>query len=139
MKKNIKWIALFAVIAVGVFAVGYKVGVGAATDQPGSAGDPVITKSYLDSKIAEFNSANVYQQITLGTGSTLTAPSGTTFVVTSGAGKATAAISDISAGSNLASGKAITKHHSYLIRTNSTGITATSDCKVYIIGNYEIN
>ena len=91
MKKNIKWIALLAVVAIGVFVVGYQVGAGAAGNQPGSAG------------------------------------------------KATAALSDTSAGSNLASGKAITKHHSYLVRTNATGITATSDCKVYIIGNYEIN
>ncbi|MCR4716405.1 MAG: hypothetical protein K5656_04410 [Lachnospiraceae bacterium] len=121
-----------------IFAVGYGVGAGAASNQPGSAGDPVITKSYLDTRITEFNKQAGFKEVTLDSGSVLKCSKGSTFIVVSGSGKSTGALVDISLGSALASSKAVTKNHSYLVKKASTGVKATADCTVYVCGVYEI-
>ncbi len=136
MKK--RKVLVFALALIVVFGAGLGIGGYAATNQPGSAADPVITKSYLDSKISEFNKASTFKDVTLVSGSTLSLAKGATFVVVSGSGKSTAGLSDITLGKALAKGKAVNKNHNYLVKSASTGIKATSDSVVYVCGEYTI-
>ena len=136
MKK--RKVLVFALALILVFGAGVGIGGYAATNQPGSAGDPVITKSYLDSKISEFNKATTYKEITLNSGKSLNLGKGATFLITAGSGKATGNLVDLSKGAALAKGKAVTKYHNYVVKVASTGLKATADCTVYVCGEYEI-
>ena len=125
------------VLGVGlVFGAGMVAG--AAGTEPGSNGDPLITKSYLDEQIAQIDKESAFKPITVGSGKKLSCDAGTQIVIVSGAGKATGALSDTTKGEKLQKGKKAECNHMCLTISNNTGIKMSKSAKVLVNGSYEI-
>ncbi|MEI8215854.1 MAG: hypothetical protein WCF96_02035 [Eubacteriales bacterium] len=123
----------------------------AATYPPGSTEDPVVTKSYVDSKLAELESklggttgsANAYTPLQITQGKTLLGGEGTEIIFRSG--EATAidngqnGISDITGAKDLRTGESLTLNHLIVIpKEDGRGINASTDIWVLIKGKYTI-
>lgn len=131
MKKSV--IISIAILLVMVFGLSMAM---AATDQPGSESDPVVTKSYVDSKTS-------YSPISLTQGQRLIGGEGTEIILRSG--EATAidnganGISDLTAGLDLMTGSQVGTNHLLLVpRSDGRGILATTDIWVMVRGTYTI-
>jgi 6-phosphogluconolactonase/glucosamine-6-phosphate isomerase/deaminase len=134
MKK--KMIALVTLAAVLLFGAG--VAVGAAGNEPGSSTDPLVSKSYVDSKVATVTKSSGYREVTLSKGKQLVCDAGTQLVVVSGTAKATAVLSDITQGSALSKNKQVSANHSYIVTKDNSGIKATKSTTVFVFGTYSI-
>ncbi|QAT42575.1 hypothetical protein [Aminipila luticellarii] len=131
MKKSI----IISIVTILVLVFGISMAM-AATDQPGSESDPVVTKSYVDSRTS-------YSPISLTAGQKLIGGEGTEIILRSG--EATAidnganGVSDLTAGTDLTTGSQVAVNHLLLVpRNDDRGITATTDIWVMIRGTYTI-
>lgn len=133
------------VIVISVFAV--TVAAAAAADTPGSEGDPVVTKSYVDSQIAQMKGSGAesgaYVVVQVSAGQRLLGKSGTEIILRSG--EATAidnganGISDMTAGKDLMTGQSIGQNHLLLVpRDDGRGIQAITDIFAMVRGAYSI-
>ncbi len=133
------------VIVFSVFAV--TVAAAAAADTPGSEGDPIVTKSYVDSQIARISgsgtAAGTYVVVEVRAGQKLLGKSGTEIILRSG--EATAidnganGVSDITAGKDLMTGQSVGQNHLLLVpKDDGRGIQATTDLFVMVRGAYSI-
>ena len=133
------------VVIAAVFAM--TVAAAAAADTPGSEGDPVVTKSYVDSQIAQLKSGGVssgtYKAVQLTAGQRLIGGEGTEVILRSG--EATAidnganGVSDVTAGSDLMTGQSIGLNHLLLIpRNDGRGLQAHTEAYVMVRGSYTI-
>lgn len=140
-----KRIAAGLVIVFSVFAV--TVAVAAAADTPGSEGDPVVTKSYVDSQIAQLKSSgtasDTYVVVEVKAGQKVLGKSGTEIILRSG--EATAidnganGVSDMTAGTDLMTGQSIGQNHLLLVpKDDGRGIQAITDLFVMARGAYSI-
>lgn len=107
------------------------------TSVPGSTEDPVVTKSYVDSKLA-------YAVLHLLEGQALIGGEGTEIIVRSGEVKAIDngidGISDITAAMDLKSGTICKANHLLLVpRNDGRGITAVTEAYIMIRGPYTLN
>lgn len=134
--KNKKMLITLLLVAFVIFGAGFAVG--AVTAEPGSNEDPLITKSYLDTRIAEFNKDIGYQKITVSKGRSLACVAGTQIIMTSGTAKANAALMDTTTGKKTSKSKKLTKNHSLLVTKDNTTIKASGSCVVYVLGNYTL-
>ena len=116
------------------FLVGLTVGrLGQASDVlPGSPGDPLITRSYLE----QYVTLNVVE---LGAGQRLIAEAGTEIVLRSG--RATAidgpkgGLSNVTAGRDLRMGEEIPLNHLLIVpRSDGRGVLATTDVFLMVRG-----
>lgn len=131
-----KWMLGIVLSVVLVFGAG--VAVGAAGTEPGSNSDPLITKSYLDSRMANVTAECSYQEVTLSKGKKLVCPKGTQIVLISGSAQTTASLSDITVGQRVAKNKAVSANHSCLVTKDSTGVKASKSCTLFVAGEYKI-
>ncbi|HYE67861.1 MAG TPA: hypothetical protein VEA58_04570 [Anaerovoracaceae bacterium] len=132
------------VIVFSVFAV--TVAVAAAADTPGSEGDPVVTKSYVDSQIAQIKSSgasDAYVVVEVKAGQKVLGKSGTEIILRSG--EATAidnganGVSDITEGKDLMTGQSIGQNHLLLVpKEDGRGLQAITDLFVMVRGAYSI-
>lgn len=133
------------VIVFSVFAV--TIAVAAAADTPGSEGDPVVTKSYVDSQIAQIKSSgtasDTYVVVEVKAGQKVLGKSGTEIILRSG--EATAidnganGVSDMTAGKDLMTGQSIGQNHLLLVpKDDGRGIQAITDLFVMVRGAYSI-
>ena len=133
------------VIVFSVFAV--TVAAAAAADTPGTEGDPIVTKSYVDSQIARISSGGTasatYVVVEVSAGQKLLGKSGTEIILRSG--EATAidnganGVSDITAGKDLMTGQSVGQNHLLLVpKDDGRGIQATTDLFVMVRGAYSI-
>ncbi len=133
------------VIVISVFAV--TVAAAAAADTPGSEGDPVVTKSYVDSQIAQLSgsgaASNSYVVVQVGVGQKLLGKGGTEIILRSG--EATAidnganGVSDMTAGKDLMTGQSVGQNHLLLVpKDDGRGIQALTDLFVMVRGAYTI-
>lgn len=133
------------VIVFSVFAV--TVAAAAAADTPGSEGDPVVTKSYVDTQIAKLKgggtASDTYVVAELKAGQRLLGKGGTEIILRSG--EATAidnganGVSDITAGKDLMTGQSIGQNHLLLVpKDDGRGIQAITDLFVMVRGSYTI-
>lgn len=141
MKK--KWI--LALVVVMVLAAGAA----AFAADPGSAEDPVVTKSYVDAQIAAAleelgGSGAVFTAVNVTAGSSLIGGGGTELVLRSG--EATAidngidGVSDLTGAKDLKGDAPITTNHLLLVpRDDGRGIKAVTDIWVMVKGTYTIN
>jgi len=140
-----KRIAAGLVIIFSVFAV--TVAVAAAADTPGSEGDPVVTKSYVDSQIAQLKgsgaASETYVVVDVKAGQKVLGKSGTEIILRSG--EATAidnganGVSDITAGKDMMTGQSIGQNHLLLVpKDDGRGILAITDIFVMVRGAYSI-
>lgn len=128
-----KKIIVIATSCVLILGLGLASG---AVSTPGSETDPVVTKSYVDSKVS-------YQPVRLEAGQKLIGDEGTEVILRSG--DATAidnganGVSDITAGSDLMTGNRVAANHLLLIpRKDGRGIAVSTEAWVMIRGNYTI-
>ncbi len=130
-KRNRLWITGAAVLAGTVlFCSGMTVG--AATNEPGSAGDPLITLSYLEQQLEGIGSG--YECITLKKGEFLSLTQGSQVILYTGSASAYGSLIDTTEGSLASAGVKIRKYHSYLAPADESGFTAESTCVIFLSG-----
>ena len=130
-KRNRLWMTGAAVL-IGTVMFCSGVTVGAATNEPGSAGDPLITKSYLEAQLE--NVAGGYECITLNKGQSLNLMQGDMVVVYAGNATLTGSLIDMTAGSLADAGAKTVKYHSYLSPMDGSGLTADATCVIFLSG-----
>ncbi|QHI71269.1 hypothetical protein [Aminipila terrae] len=131
MKKSV----IISLVTIIVMVLGISIAM-AATNQPGSETDPVVTKSYVDSKTS-------YSPISLTAGQKLIGGEGAEIILRSG--EATAidnganGVSDLTVGTDLMTGSQVATNHLLLVpRNDGRGITALTDIWVMVRGTYTI-
>lgn len=130
-KKRKLWMTGAAVL-VGTVLFCSGMTVGAATGEPGSAGDPLITRSYLEQQLENFSAG--YECITLKKGETLSLTQGAQVILYTGNAWVKGSLVDITTGSLTTAGKAAEKYHSYLVPADESGFTAESTCVIFLSG-----
>jgi len=137
IKKTGFLILILAVVGFVFFRAGVKVG--AADSEPGGVGDPLVSKSYLDSRLNELS--GVMTKVTISQGSVLTAAEGATIIVFSGNGTVSgngAGLVNVTAGELTATGISLAKYNTYLFPDAATSVTAGSTMVVFVTGTYQI-
>lgn len=130
---NVKRIALAALIGVGLLGVGFWLGnASASTNEPGSAGDPLVSKSYVDSLL-------VFQVVSVPKNSILVGEGGTEIVLRGGQAAAVASVNggilDVSDGVDVADGVVIKPNHLLVVpRTDGRGVLAKTDLILMVKG-----
>lgn len=133
-KRSKVWITGAAVL-IGTLLFCSGMTVGAATNEPGSAGDPLITKSYLEQQLGTIS--GTYECITLKKGTTLSFAQGSQVVLYTGSAVVTGNLIDTTVGSVASAGDKAEKYHSYLVPADGSGFTAESTCVIFLSGeNY---
>ena len=155
MNKKLKTILIAAVLV----ALGAGVGAYAASTY-GTQSDPLVAKSYLDStftpklqsdfqtkidqqskvlenKIASSNTTMNFSTVNLSKGQTLMCSAGCELVLRSGSVAATGAFSDVTAGTSLAAGGALTANH-LNVAADSAGVTASAAASNLVRGVYTV-
>ncbi|MGI6620820.1 MAG: hypothetical protein ACOX35_05120 [Bacillota bacterium] len=134
---------IYAVLLVAVGAALRWFGKGFAASNmplPGSEGDPLVTKAYVDSYV---NSRLKMSVVELASGQTLIGYSGTEIILRGG--QATVidselgGLCDVTQGVDLGGGSAVPANHLLLVpRDDGRGIKATSDAIVMVRGEFTI-
>nr|WP_315023340.1 hypothetical protein [uncultured Aminipila sp.] len=131
MKKSV----IISIVTILVMVLGISFAM-AATNQPGSESDPVVTKSYVDSRTS-------YSPISLTAGQKLIGGEGSEIILRSG--EATAidnganGVSDLTIGTDLMTGSQVVTNHLLLVpRNDGRGITAVTDIWVMVRGTYTV-
>jgi len=106
--------------------------VGAATGEPGSADDPLITRSYLEQQLA--GAGGGYECITLKKGETLFLEQGAQVVLYTGTAAVEGSLIDTTGGSLVSAGTKVQKYHSYLAPADESGFTAEGTCVIFLSG-----
>ena len=131
-KKKRVWMTAGAVL-VGTLLFCSGMTVGAATDEPGSAGDPLITRSYLEQQMEKMSAG--FECITLKKGETLTLTQGTQVILYTGNATIVGNFIDTTAGSLASAGTKVQKYHSYLAPADESGFTADATCVIFLSGD----
>lgn len=130
-------------ILIGVFI--FKVGmeVGAATSEPGSASDPLITQSYLEKRLEDFTggSSQSFKKVSLKKGNILTADEGTELLLYSGNANIAGSkgLINTSSGELFQNGYTMVKYNNFLSPADGSGIKATTSATIFVKGSYSIN
>lgn len=141
MNKKIRITVSAGLLVVVLCVLTFKAGVmvGAADNEPGSVGDPLVSKSYLDSRLDGLS--GVMTKVTLSKGSVLVASEGASMIVFSGNGTVTGSGSgliNVTAGEMTGSGMSLAKYHTYLFPDAATTVTASSTMVLFITGTYNV-
>lgn len=140
MKKGSKLVA----IGIGASLIGSVVyGFGS---EPGTINDPLVTKSYVDEKIASIGQNtqnNTYEVVFVQAGQVILGKQGTEIILRSGIAKAVDAagggLQDMTDGKDVMGGQTIEKYHLMIIpREDGRGMLAEKDCTLMVRGGYEI-
>ena len=138
----------------------------AAKGDAGSSNDPLVTKSYVDSKVTQLQKtvevqasmidlltqeinnmskeeSSSYEVVTVPAGQSIVGKQGTEIIVRSGNGQVLASdgggLQDMTEGTDLLGGSEIPKYHLVIIpREDGRGIYATKDLIVMVRGGYNI-
>ena len=134
---------VFVCIAVilalaGAFFLGTKAG--ASNGAPGSVSDPLITKSYLEERLAggsEGSSFSAgYKKVSVKKGAILSCNYGAVIVLYKGSAKVSdsGSLINVTAGTVFNKGDTIAKYESYLIPESGCGVKAESDSIIFLLG-----
>ncbi len=151
-KSIVILLAAAVILAAACFAAVYGAG---AT--PGSAGDPVVTKSYVDkmveslreeiqagAEVPAVSGETGFIVVTVDAGKSLFGREGTMLILRGGAATiidnvTKDGVSDLTSGTNLSGGTSITKNHLLLIpRDDGRGMRCERLCYVMVSGDYYI-
>ncbi len=156
-----KWQIAVIIVLVGVLGAG--VGAYAATNF-GTQSDPLVTVSYIEDTLestmtAEFDAqvsavmerleqefeneiagaTGTYEVVSMTSGMSLVGSAGCEILYRSGAVTAMGALVDVSGGTVLADGSALTENHLYICGNSDDGINATSDTTILVRGSYTLS
>ncbi|MCQ2978344.1 MAG: hypothetical protein MJ245_00945 [Clostridia bacterium] len=121
----------------------------AAGLDPGSSNDPLVTKSYVDSLMeSKGTSSSEYEIVQLAAGKTILGHAGCEIILRSGEARINSffaadgtenGVQDITDGVDLKNAVKCPSNHLLLIpRTDTRGITTTTEVFVMVRGDYEI-
>lgn len=122
-------------LVLGGFNLGRRARAEGVGVQPGTAEDPIVTRSYVDQFVT-------LQVVSVSAGQQLIADAGTEIILR--AGKATAiatagGVADLTAGKDLKLGEAIVTNHLLLIpRTDGRGLKAATDLVLVVRGTFVV-
>lgn len=134
MKKKIVCGLAVGVLLIGAFVSGHYAG--AASKTPGSTGDPLITLSYLEERLAGLAGT---EQVQLKKGQILTGETGTGIVIVRGSVTAFGEnLADLTEGKGTEEDTSLFLYHSYLVAEDGSGCEALSGCTLLVSGKYEI-
>lgn len=131
-KKKIVWMTGI-VILTGMVLFCSGMSVGAATNEPGSASDPLITRSYLEAQLKGVE--NGFDCITLTKGESMEFTQGTQVILYTGSATVQGNLVDITDGMLCNAGTKVTRYHSYLVPADGSGFQAESTCVIFLSGN----
>lgn len=125
-------ITSFVALGIIVTAISFGVGtrVGAASGDPGSMTDPLITESFLEQRLSGI-SGGAYSCISVDKGKNHTLSAGDRFVLYSGEATAKGSLIDLTEGTMLKSGGMIQRYHEYLVPSDDSGIKMSSSGLVF--------
>lgn len=141
-KKVIFWIRAVVLIAVAaaVFFAGREVG--AASSQPGTQSDPLVTLSYLEKRLKEGGVTSgsagsaAFESVSLSSGEKLTLADGAEVVVVRGNGTVVGGLISLTGGEMFDNGTSVVLYADYLAAGTGCGIKATGSMKVYVKGSF---
>ncbi|MBQ2095355.1 MAG: hypothetical protein II474_05585 [Firmicutes bacterium] len=159
MKSRKTWAILLA--AALLLAASCIAAIFATDGTPGSASDPVVSKSYMDAQIAILqtqiddlkasggtgtpsqSAASVFEVVKVDAGKKLIGGASTEIILRSGNATAIAGasggVSDLTGGVDLSTGTDVSKNHLLVIPVDDgRGIRCTSTCYVMIKGEYTL-
>ncbi len=150
--KNTIKKAAAALMLAALCIVMFKAGEVSAsqTGTPGSVNDPLITKSYLDKRLEEFDAGNTttadsgkssagMEKLQLSKSVYVSAKEGTMIVLMEGSAYASGdGLINITKGEALSDGMTVSKYNTFLVTKDNTGIKADSSAIVYIAGEYTL-
>ena len=146
MRKKI----LIAVIAVALMLAAFKTGMvfGAGSSAPGSQGDPLVTLSYLESRLAGLSGGSSsavssdggFSRVSLTKGQSLVISDGGELVVYSGSGTVlgTTGMLSLSDSQMFPAGTSAVLYAHFLGIGSSSGVKASGDMTIYVKGGYRI-
>lgn len=142
MKKKIIVIICLTILCIGMFQTGKMVGAGSS--EPGSSGDPLITKSYLDERLGGIGGGTQtsgYTLVNLTAGQVFSAKEGTCFTIYVGNATVSGrnALVNLSTGELFESGTSAVLYSLYLATGRDSGIKAIGNVSIYVLGGYTIN
>ena len=145
LRKAVMFLAAVAA-AVGLFGAGLAFGSG--SKEPGTQGDPIVTLSYLESRLASIDgsgsskngsgSGSGFEKVFLSKGEKLQIADGGIAVVSSGSGKVFGSngMLNLSSGELFADGNSAVLYSMFLSCGSDSGINASGNMTVYVCGNY---
>ena len=138
MKYKKVWYALgITVLLAGAFFTGHAAG--AASKTPGSTGDPLITLSYLEERLAGAGMAAGAEKVQLGKGRRLVGEAGTGIILLGGSVTAAGTgLADLTEGSPTEQDTSLFLYHNYVVTEDGSGCEALSACTVLVSGDYVI-
>lgn len=152
MKKKILFAVLAVAIMVGTFSAGKALG--AQNAEPGTQGDPLVTLSYLESRLAQLdeNEATVtslsggssvssgFIRLRLEKGQSIILADGGEVVVYSGNGTVlgTTGMLSLSTSELFEKGMSVVLYNHYLALGGTSGVRATGSMIVYVRGEYTL-
>lgn len=143
MKQKIIGILLVGILATAIFRFGMVAG--AATSEPGTTGDPLITLSYLEKRLDQLDGTSsesqaAYKKVSVTKGKQLIIEEGSEFVIYSG--EATVfgnkGMLDLTSGGLVKSGGEANRYVNYLSPADASGVKAKVSCIIYVKGGYSI-
>ncbi len=127
-------------IAIVLCALGVLFVVGSYAAQPGTEGDPLITKSYIDSTVIPQTKFSVVE---VPAGKSVIGDAGTEMILRMGTcsviGTQKGGVSDVTMGYDLADGVVVQGNHLLIVPlADGRGVAASTNCILMIKGSYEI-
>lgn len=155
MKKRLLIFMIATLSAIALFGGGYAFGAGSA--QPGSQGDPLVTLSYLESRLADIagnaatNTGNAgtasgnvnsagFTRIDLTKGQSLILSDGSEMVVYSGNGTVlgTTGMMSLTGAEMFPAGTSVVLYTQFLGIGGNSGVKAGGNMTIYIRGGYKV-
>lgn len=142
MRRTLALAVMGVIAGGGLFFGGYKAA--AALSGPGSAQDPLVTKSFVEEYVNKLlgQQGGGWTIENVAPGQTVEAKAGTELIVR--AGKAVVSdpsrngIADLTSGTNLAAGQAAAANHLLLVPKDGRGLKASTAVVVMYRGSIEL-
>ncbi|OPJ55249.1 hypothetical protein [Alkalithermobacter paradoxus] len=148
MMKNIIKNKTAMAVLVGSCIVALSYITQASTFNPGTNEDPLVTRSYVDTKISQINTSginivNTMQVITLNKGEKLILEAGSQMILRNGTARIidspSGGISNLTTGVDMIKDSNIPRNNLLLApRSDGRGARAITDCIFTVTGNYRI-
>lgn len=141
-KGKYRWAVLLVLLLAFVGSLCYRAGRadGAGNGVPGSVGDPLITKSYLEERLSEVGGggSSCFVKVTLARGEELTLNPGSELMLYSGSAAVAGAagLVNLTTGELFKRGNSVVRYHLYLAPEDGCGIVADANVTVYVCGTY---
>ena len=143
MKKKIIGILILLLVGTGIFRFGMIAG--AASGEPGSSGDPLITQSYLELRLREMSggdsSQNGFQKVNIAKGKSLYLNEGTECIIYSGEATVLGSkgLINTTSGALAKKSSSVKLYHQYVSPSNASGMKTMANAIIYVKGSYSID